>query len=373
MNNIVDIKEKEIISLQTLTPDNLFLNNLKKIKPEHIYDNINDNFILDLNIGMGFTNIKNILINGSSKWYGMDKYNIYDLDIFRKNTTYDKDYLVNLLSKKSICEYDNLFIITRVDNNYLHFILGTFVKLYSFSLLKKYVKNIKLVTNKHRNNYNNFKYYTDFLNLLDITKDDIIEIKNNNLFTKNLFTTTYYKKWHLWRPSSSTVIYDKFFSKIREISLKKSKLDVFYDKIYVSRRTWARKEFVNLGEDNTQKRKCLNEDLLVDLLTNKYKFKEFFLENFDIQDKIKLLENSKHIISLMGASLGTYFFIKNKNIINLNNSYKCNFLYEEDLSKYNNFKTYDFSYHKGEGPFTHNMPFYIDLEKLEKVLDTIYL
>ena len=193
---------------------------------------------------------------------------------------------------------------------------------------------------------------------------------------ENCFFSDHLDRYNNWQPFNNKLIEENFFNFIRNKSLKLSIIKKKYKNIYISRRTWIRKEKINIGEDNTQKRKCLNEDKLVELLINNYDYHEVFMEEFNMIDKIKLLENCENIICLNGSTVATFTFIKNKNIIILD-SYEqkvsiINKVTVDYIKKYNNINILDFSY-SNEDKIYFNMPFYINLEKLETELDKIYL
>ena len=100
------------------------------------------------------------------------------------------------------------------------------------------------------------------------------------------------------------------YTKILNDSLKLKDETKLYDRIYISRRSWANKlkNKKNIGQDNTQLRKCLNEDEIVNLLTTKYNFKEIFAENYTFQQKAKIYNNAKYIFVQFGASIINMMF-----------------------------------------------------------------
>lgn len=85
-----------------------------------------------------------------------------------------------------------------------------------------------------------------------------------------------------------------------------------YDKIYLSRRAHAnplnnRKAVI--GEDNTVKRGLVNEDLVVDILTDQG-YTEVFGENYTLAEKIVLFSQMQKYISAAGAGVTNMLYVR---------------------------------------------------------------
>jgi hypothetical protein len=85
------------------------------------------------------------------------------------------------------------------------------------------------------------------------------------------------------------------------------------EKIYISRRLRNEQEFEKIGECNYLNRGCLNEVEIVDFLKTE-NYKEIWIEDYNIIEKIKLFNKCSHIICSAGAFEINYFLIKNCNI-----------------------------------------------------------
>ena len=86
-----------------------------------------------------------------------------------------------------------------------------------------------------------------------------------------------------------------------------------YEKIYLSRRAHAnpmqnRKDVI--GEDNTVKRGLVNEDEVVDILTE-LGYTEVFGENYTLPQKVKLFSQMHKYISAAGAGVTNPIFVRN--------------------------------------------------------------
>jgi capsular polysaccharide biosynthesis protein len=88
--------------------------------------------------------------------------------------------------------------------------------------------------------------------------------------------------------------------------------DIYYStpkKIYISRRSQLSKHPENIGTNYTQRRKCINEDNLVDLL-NKYGYSEVLCEDLAMSTKIHLFEKATHIAGFIGGGMANCIFSK---------------------------------------------------------------
>ena len=89
-----------------------------------------------------------------------------------------------------------------------------------------------------------------------------------------------------------------------------------YNKIYLSRRAHAnplnnRKKII--GEDNTVKRGLVNEDLVVDILTNQG-YTEIFGENYTLAEKIVMFSQMDKYISAAGAGVTNMLWVRDHGV-----------------------------------------------------------
>ena len=112
------------------------------------------------------------------------------------------------------------------------------------------------------------------------------------------------------------------------------------DKIYISRRLRNDKEKDKIGECNYLNRGCLNEVDVVNFLKTK-NYKEIWIEDYNIIEKIKLFNKCSHIICTAGAFEINYFLIKNNNITIINSpcygSMRKEHLLKRNTNEYNMF------------------------------------
>ena len=280
-----------------------------------------------------------------------------------------KCYNSNKPSNTSIVN-DNLYLWHSNTNNYLHFVRDCLLVLEEYISNENYYKNFKILVKKE--GFNDF--VIDILKTLNLYQNivflkDIKKKYPNELLFKNLHIPVYNNPELSKKEFRHYKIVKKIKKLVNNFSLPK---DLIYDKIYISRRTWTRNtEKKKIGQDNTQKRKCLNEDEIVKILKEK-KYKEIFLEDYDFVTKLAILNNAKTVLTTHGAGVVNFLFTRNIEYIVLNSQYKLSDGLKE-IIKIDNI-IYDLDIYKpiaqvyvGMGP---NMPYEIDICKFKKMLKT---
>lgn len=199
---------------------------------------------------------------------------------------------------------DPLFYFIYNTDNYYHFIYDSLPYLISFKKLKETVKNIKLLMYYSKDNMF-YKFVKEFLVLLNIQDEDIV-IANTEIIYNEIYISSPYTYGSDPKQSPRDDIYDLYkdiVSKVKELKINKS----FPKKFYVSRRTWIHNDFSNIGTNYTTRRKCENEDSLVDLLKS-HGYEEVFTENLSTIDKILLFNNAESIVGAIGGGIANVLF-----------------------------------------------------------------
>ena len=146
-----------------------------------------------------------------------------------------------------------------------------------------------------------YDFVQEFYELLGL-KEDLIYINENDLYKDVYITDSFTHSFDSNLPPRKEIY--NFFDKISS----KVKLEKQYpEKIYISRRTWTHNKLDNIGTNYTQKRKCVNEDELVELLKSKG-FEEVFTENLNTIEKIGYFKNAKYIIGAIGGGIANVLF-----------------------------------------------------------------
>lgn len=199
---------------------------------------------------------------------------------------------------------DPIFYFVYNTDNYYHFVYDTLPYLISFRKMKNDIKNLKLLMYySHDNKF--YKFVMEFLEILGIYESDIVILDDNTLYSKVYISSSYtYGENPKQVPREE--IYD-FYKEIVDIVNKNS---INYNgpkKFYISRRSWIHNDFSNIGTNYTTRRKCENEDELVNLLQS-HGYEEIFTENLSTIDKIKLFNNAESIVGAIGGGLVNVLF-----------------------------------------------------------------
>lgn len=238
----------------------------------------------------------------------------------------------------NIITSDVYFFIYNTEN-YYHFIYDTLPYLYCFLKLRKQNKNIKLLMNYNKNKNNLLPFVKESLELLNITKNDIIIHKSNNIY-KNLYCSNSLTHDGLSnQPPRKEIfeIYEKMTTNALQQSFKYK--NISFNKIYISRRTWINNNVTdNIGTNYTTRRKLMNEDDLVNKLKED-NFIEIFGENYSMTEKILLFYNAKVIIGAIGGTIANCVFAnKETKIITivspefLKINYRMKFLFNDNVT-----------------------------------------
>ena len=193
--------------------------------------------------------------------------------------------------------------------NYYHFLYDTLPYLYHYYNIKEADNTCKLLLPE---NHNFLQFQRDIFNLLHLTQYEIAV--NNTKYEKVYMPSslTHGKLENMesasnYEPSlSAFTIWNKLSYSIKCINNTPKKL-------YISRRTWIHNNLENIGTNYTSRRKCVNEDELVDLV-KKYGYQEVFCENLSMSEKIEYFKNATHVLGLIGGGMANLLF-SNKDTI----------------------------------------------------------
>jgi capsular polysaccharide biosynthesis protein len=229
----------------------------------------------------------------------------------KSGTIYEKHNMQFEIKEKIsiMLEYYNLplfFFIYNTDN-YFHFLYDSLPYLISYLELKKTIPELKLLMqypNEQKTSF--YPFVLEFLEILEITKEDIILV-NENFIYKEIFVSTSYTHDIDSNLPPRKEIYD-FYQMIVLMVIKKYNKNIETPKkIYISRRTWLHNDFSNIGTNYTQRRRLVNEDKLVEKLKSEG-YKEVFTENLSTIEKILFFCNATHVFGAIGGGISNVLF-----------------------------------------------------------------
>ena len=275
-------------------------------------NNTNDNYVAvnDSLRNSGYHYFQNVYFVGRNLHYPncliytkQKLYNPYDEKVMslNKESFYDnEEYTIDILEFRKIEHNYCFFFIYNVDN-YYHFLYDTLPILYYYKLLQKTYPELKLLINTSHSSKDTLPMFVkESLELLNITN---IIFPNSITLYQNLFIGSSLTHGEKSNTIPSILSYTIWNSMVSSINIDSPK------KIYISRRSHLSKHPENIGTNYTQRRKCVNEDSLVDLLL-KENYVEIFCEDLSMSEKIHHFQNATHIAGFIGGGMANCIFSK---------------------------------------------------------------
>ena len=255
----------------------------------------------------GYYTLKNVSLTGRNKNYPnslLYTENIlispYDEKVMslNKESFYDN----NIFDFKGISftdiVYEPIFFFIYNVDNYYHFLYDTLPILFHYFELKKTYPRLKLLVNtSHPSKIDLPLFVKQTFELLDIS---YTYPKENTLY-QTIFIGSSLTHGSKSNDPPSNLCYSIWNKMDPDIYFSSPK------KIYISRRSHLSKHPENIGTNYTQRRKCINEDSLVELL-NSYGFVEIFCEDLSMSSKIHHFKNATHIAGFIGGGMANCIF-----------------------------------------------------------------
>ena len=228
--------------------------------------------------------------------------NPYDEQVMslQKTSFYDNDEweLFEQPTLSDVVQQPCFFFVYNVDN-YYHFIYDTLPMLHAYFYLKvKYPDLCLLLQTSHPTKKELPPFVNEFLESLGIQSFSIAQ--PNTLYT-TLFVPSSLTHGGKSNEKPSALAYSVW----QKLQSKKSYR--FPRRFYISRRSWIHGKTDNIGTNYTLKRKCVNEDALVELL-EKYGFEEIFTELLTTDQKLSLFKNAECVAGIIGGGMANLLF-----------------------------------------------------------------
>ncbi len=223
--------------------------------------------------------------------------------------------------------------------NYFHFLYDTLPYLYGYFFIKEfYYPDLKLlIANPETQTI--YKFISDTFELLNISKDDFISIPSDPTIQSNTVYETLFVSTSLTYGQSSdktSVANNKYSDEasiIWKLLIKNAKvkeLNMFAERcsslhtltslkyvskdsnkypkrFYVSRRSYIHGDTSNMGTNYTTRRKCINEDEVVEYLESQ-NIREVFCECYSMEEKILLFSNAELVVGFVGGGMCNLLF-----------------------------------------------------------------
>ena len=226
----------------------------------------------------------------------------------KSGTIYEKNMMFDYSEKdcKNICNIPLFFFIYNTDN-YFHFLYDSLPYLISYLRLKSDIPELKLLMqypNEQKNCF--YPFINEFLEILNIFKEDIILVDENTLYSEVYVSTSYTHDIDSNLPPRKE-IYNFYQNIVSIVKDNYSANVVTPQKIYISRRTWLHNDFSNIGTNYTTRRRLVNEDEIVENLKREG-FTEVFTENLTTIEKILYFANTTHVVGAIGGGISNVLF-----------------------------------------------------------------
>jgi hypothetical protein len=222
-------------------------------------------------------------------------------DSFYDNNQYD----ASLPSREGANIHSNpvFFFCYNVDN-YFHFLYDSLPYLYYYLKLKEEIPELELLlATSHPSKKTLPQFVCESLELLGITSWTFAS--SNTIYAK------VYVGLSMTHGGESNSVPHPFafevWKKMQEGAQKIVGTAIAKPNIYISRRSWLSKNQDNIGTNYTTRRKCINEDILVEVLKEK-NYDEVFCEDLTMAEKIVLFMNAKNIVGVIGGGMCNCLF-----------------------------------------------------------------
>jgi len=257
--------------------------------------------------------------------------------------------------------------------NYYHFIYDTLPYLFSYFNEKKIHPGMKLLVSPPEGQDDLYPFVWDSFNMLGITRDDVVFLDSEVMYNHVCVSSS------LTHNGLSNCPPHKGVFDILN-SMKSDYLGP--EKIYISRRTWVHNKKDNIGTDYTERRRCMNEDQMVQIF-KLYGFTEVFCENLTMEQKIGMFRTAKYIAGPIGGGMcNTIFSPPDTRVLSINSptfmDVNLRFAYSMVHTDLINFEHTEFVNQQEESVESEgslsisgglNSPWQVDLNKLSKFLD----
>lgn len=185
--------------------------------------------------------------------------------------------------------------------NYFHFLYDTLPYLVHYKELLKTHPDCKLLLPKK---HTWMRFQTEVFSLLGISNftsaddGDVYE----TLFVPSSLThgKTAHGRWASNLPPSSDA-WSIWSAMPRPLSKELPK------NIYISRRSWIHNDLSNIGTNYTTRRKCMNEDAVVEL-AKRHGYEEVFCELLSMEEKLAMFRQATHILGFIGGGMANCLF-----------------------------------------------------------------
>ncbi len=213
----------------------------------------------------------------------------------QKDTFYDNDEweFTEQPMLETTEELPCFFFLYNVDN-YYHFLYDTLPILHAyFELKEKHPQLTLIIQTSHPTKKTLPPFVTEFLTALGILS---YQFARENTLYKTLFVASSLTHGNQSNSAPSSQAYTVWSR------LQYSRVYTLPKRLYISRRSWIHGKTENIGTNYTERRKCINEDTVVETLQS-FGFEEVFTELLTTDEKIFLFQNAECVAGIVGGGM----------------------------------------------------------------------
>lgn len=218
----------------------------------------------------------------------------------QRDSFYDNDEWIDFVEPRenTIVETPCFFFSYNVDN-YYHFIYDSLPILHAYFKIKETVPSLTLlIQTSHPSKKQLPIFVNEFLSMLWIT-DWLLSSSDTTYKTLYVASSLTHGGQSNEKPSPDA------YPIWQRLCPKKSFNSP--SRIYISRRSWVHGDTSNMGTNYTTRRKCENEDALVELL-EKYNIQEVFTELLSTEEKITMFQHAELVVGIIGGGMANLLF-----------------------------------------------------------------
>lgn len=212
---------------------------------------------------------------------------------------------LSLTSTYKIIKGNYFFFVFNFDN-YYHFLYDTLPYLYFYFAASCSHMDLKLLIAA---NHKFLPFQIEMFKLLGLNEEHFVRAEDNKCYENIIIPTSLTHGHNSSNSSCSNEVPEeeaKYIWRLLARHIPKSPFSSS-KKIYISRRSHLHNNTNNIGTNYTTRRRCINEDDVVNLFLQ-HGYTEIFSENLTTEEKFNLFANATHVAGFIGGGLANLLF-----------------------------------------------------------------
>lgn len=217
-------------------------------------------------------------------------------DSFYENDEFIPEFTHQELNPTQVNTSPLFFFIYNVDN-YYHFVYDTLPILAHYFALKQNIPDLQLlITTSHPSKQTLPLFVKEFLAKLGVKEYTFASTTEEYESVYIGTSLTHGRKSNDSPSLEAFTVWNRLMSPITTPK-----------RFYVSRRSWIHGKTENMGTNYTMRRKCMNEDEVVQLFA-RYGIEEIFTELLSTEQKVEYFKNADLVVGIIGGGVCNLLF-----------------------------------------------------------------